>query len=137
MLSVYDLPTLNATFNGLSFIFLFTGYMFIRHGNRKAHKFCMLTAVVITLLFLTSYLIYHAEVGSVRFTGQGWIRTVYFIILISHTILAMVNVPLVIITLVRAFREKFANHKKIARWTFPLWMYVSLTGVVIYVMLYH
>ncbi|RMG42799.1 MAG: DUF420 domain-containing protein, partial [Methanobacteriota archaeon] len=100
------------------------------------HKKCMIAALISSFLFLTSYLIYHYQVGSVAFTGQGWIRSVYFTILISHTILAMVIVPLVILTVTRAFKSRFARHKKIARWTLPLWMYVSVTGVVIYLMLY-
>ena len=101
------------------------------------HRAFMIAALVTSSLFLVSYLYYHAHVGSVRFQGQGWSRPVYFTILISHTILAAVVVPMVIITLSRALRERFDRHRAIARWTYPVWMYVSITGVVVYVMLYH
>src|SRR5262245_42819678 len=101
-----------------------------------AHRACMIAAVVTSSLFLICYLYYHAHVGSVRFPGQGWVRPVYFSILISHTILAAVVVPLVIVTLMRGLRGRFDRHRAIARWTFPIWLYVSITGVVIYVMLY-
>jgi uncharacterized membrane protein YozB (DUF420 family) len=102
-----------------------------------AHRALMLSAVLTSSLFLVCYLYYHAHVGSVRFHGQGWSRPVYFTILVSHTILAAAVVPLVIITLIRAFRERFDRHRAIARWTYPVWLYVSVTGVVVYVMLYH
>src|SRR5437763_3639054 len=109
----------------------------IKQGRMAMHRALMLAALATSSLFLVSYLYYHAHVGSVHFQGQGWSRPVYFSILISHTILAAAIVPLVIITLSRALRERFDRHRKIARWTFPLWLYVSVTGVVIYVMLYH
>ncbi len=131
------LPTLNAILNATSGIFLFAGYRFIRRKRIKQHKFCMLAAVTTSILFFISYLYYHYHAGSKPFTGQGPIRTIYFIILISHTILAVINVPFVIITLTRALKEKFDQHARIARWTFPLWMYVSITGVIVYLMLYH
>jgi len=136
LIAISDLPTLNAALNSLSAVFLFTGYLFIRARKIDAHRRCMLGAVLCSTLFLTSYLIYHYEVGSVRFQGQGWIRPVYFTILITHTILAAAVVPLALITLTRALREKFDAHRRIARWTLPIWLYVSVTGVVVYWMLY-
>ncbi len=136
MLTLSDLPTLNATLNGISFAILLTGYYFIRQGKITAHKTCMLSALAASILFLTSYLVYHYNVGSVRFTKEGWIRPVYFTILISHTILAVTVVPLAVVTLYRAWKEKFTKHVKIARWTLPIWLYVSVTGVIIYLMLY-
>ncbi|HKJ68728.1 MAG TPA: DUF420 domain-containing protein [bacterium] len=131
------LPTINAILNGLSAVLLSLGYGFIRRGNMRVHKRFMIAAFGVSALFLISYLIYHAQVGSTAFTGQSWIRPVYFFILITHIILAAVIVPLAIITLIRALRERFALHKKIARWTLPVWLYVSVTGVLVYVMLYH
>ena len=130
------LPDLNASLNALSFVFLSSGYLFIRRKRVSAHCACMLAACVTSLIFLVSYLTYHSKVGSVRFPGQGWVRPVYFSILISHTVLAATIVPLALVTLRRAFREEFAAHRRIARWTFPIWAYVSVTGVVVYVMLY-
>lgn len=138
MISVSDLPHLNAALNSASAIFLVLGYRFIRRKRIKQHKICMLTAVTVSILFFISYLIYHYNVGSRPFQGQGWIRPVYFAILLSHTVLAVVNVPIVIVTLIRAFQEKFDQHARLAsRFTFPLWLYVSVTGVIVYVMLYH
>ena len=136
MISVSQLPTLNAALNSLSAVFLFAGYLFIRAKNRDAHRLCMLAAFTCSILFLISYLVYHFQVGSVGFKGQGWIRPVYFTILITHTLLATAVVPLALITLVRALREQFAAHRRIARWTLPVWLYVSVTGVVVYLMLY-
>ena len=130
------LPALNATLNGTSAVLIAIGRALIRRRRVLAHRSCMIAAVVTSSLFLISYLYYHWQVGSVRFQGQGWIRTVYFAILLSHTVLAVVVVPLVIVTLARGLRERFDRHKKIARWTYPIWLYVSVTGVVIYVMLY-
>jgi len=135
-MSIYDLPTLNAALNGTSAILLALGYRFIRRREIAAHRACMLAAFVVSILFLTSYLVYHAQVGSVRFPGTGTVRAVYFAILISHTILAALVPFLAICTLYRALRGEFARHRRIARWTFPVWLYVSITGVVIYVMLY-
>jgi uncharacterized membrane protein YozB (DUF420 family) len=129
-------PVINATLNGTSGVLLLVGRGFIKRGKIAAHRALMITALVSSSLFLTSYLYYHYHVGSVRFQGQGWSRPVYFTILISHTILAIAIVPMVIITLVRALRERFDRHRAIARWTFPLWMYVSVTGVIVYFMLY-
>ncbi len=128
---------LNATLNASSAVLLSTGYWMIRHGRVLAHKSCMGLAFLSSTAFLVSYLLYHARVGSVAFRGQGWIRPVYFTLLASHTILAVAIVPLAVITLSRALREQFDRHKRIARWTLPLWLYVSVTGVVIYFMLYH
>jgi len=136
LISTAQLPTLNAALNCLSAVFLFAGYLLIRAKNRDAHRACMLAAFACSMLFLISYLVYHFQVGSVGFKGQGWIRPVYFTILITHTILATAVVPLALITLVRALREKFDAHRRIARWTLPIWLYVSVTGVVVYLMLY-
>ena len=130
-------PALNATLNGASAVLLLIGRGLILRGRMAAHRAVMITALASSSLFLGSYLYYHYHVGSVRFQGQGWSRPVYFTILISHTILAAAIVPLVIITLSRALRERFDRHQAIARWTWPLWMYVSVTGVIVYFMLYH
>jgi uncharacterized membrane protein YozB (DUF420 family) len=130
-------PTLNAMLNATSAIFLLTGYLFIRRKNVNAHRLCMLAAVTASVLFLICYLIYHYNVGSTKFQGPDWARTVYFIILIPHTILAAAMVPFVILTLVRALRNQFDKHRRIARWTFPVWLFVSVTGVIVYFMLYH
>lgn len=130
-------PVINASLNGASTVLLLTGRWFIGKGRVASHRAAMITAVVTSTLFLTSYLYYHAHVGSVHFQGTGWSRPVYFTILISHVTLAVVIVPLVIITLTRALRARFDRHRAIARWTFPLWLYVSVTGVLVYFMLYH
>jgi putative membrane protein len=130
-------PALNAALNGSSALLLLAGRWFIAHGRMAVHRRFMIAALITSGLFLISYLYYHAHVGSVHFQGQGWSRPVYFAILISHTILAALVVPMVIVTLSRALRERFDRHRAIARWTFPVWMYVSVTGVVVYVMLYH
>jgi uncharacterized membrane protein YozB (DUF420 family) len=135
-MNVQSLPILNACLNATSTAFLLAGLYFIRKGNRRVHRAMMLTALSASVLFLLSYLVYHAQVGSVRFTGEGWIRQAYFSILITHTILAMALPVLAGVTLVRALRERFDRHRAIARWTLPVWLYVSVTGVVIYVMLY-
>ncbi len=135
-MSVTDLPLVNAILNSTSTLFLLLGYYFIRQKKKVAHRKAMITALVTSCLFLVSYLIYHYNVGSVKFTGQGIVRTIYFAILISHTIFAVAIPPLAIITLVRALRERFDRHKVIARWTLPIWLYVSVTGVVVYLMLY-
>jgi uncharacterized membrane protein YozB (DUF420 family) len=135
-MTIGALPTLNALLNSLCAVLLLLGFVFIRQGRINAHRLCMAAALVTSTVFLTSYLIYHAHVGSKPFLGTGWIRPVYFTILISHTILAAAIVPLVIVTLIAALRGRFERHRAIARWTWPLWMYVSVTGVVIYLMLY-
>ena len=130
-------PAVNATLNGSSAVLLLIGRWFIGRGRISIHRAFMIAALVTSSAFLVSYLYYHAHVRSVHFQGQGWSRPVYFSILISHTILAAVVVPMVIMTLSRALRERFDRHRAIARWTFPVWMYVSVTGVIVYVMLYH
>ena len=135
-MEVTDLPALNACLNSISTILLGAGFYFIRRREIARHRMSMIAAFVCSCLFLTSYLIYHYHVGSIPFTGQGWIRPVYFTILITHIVLAATIPPLALITLYRAWRGQFDRHKRIARWTWPLWMYVSVTGVVIYVMLY-
>src|SRR5262245_758893 len=137
MLALADLPILNAVLNTLSAILLSAGYRFIRRRQITAHKRCMLAACATSALFLISYLTYHYGVGSMPFRGQGWVRPLYFTILISHTILAAAIVPLAIMTLFRAWKADFNRHVRIARWTLPIWFYVSLTGVIIYIMLYH
>jgi len=128
---------LNATLNAASACLLATGYFFIRTGHILAHKTCMVFAFFSSSVFLGSYLLYHARVGSVRFQGHGWIRPFYFTLLTSHTLLAAAIVPLAILTLSRAVRGQFDRHRTIARWTFPIWLYVSVTGVVVYILLYH
>jgi uncharacterized membrane protein YozB (DUF420 family) len=130
------LPTLNAMLNGTSAVLLLLGYYSIRQRRIPAHKTCMLLALTSSTFFLISYLIYHWQVGSVRFRGTGIIRVVYFSILSSHTLLAAVIVPLALTTLYRAWKKRFDKHKRIARWTLPIWLYVSITGVMIYWMLY-
>lgn len=129
-------PVINATLNACSAVLLVIGRTLIGRKNVTAHRAVMLTALGTSTLFLISYLYYHAHVGSVHFQGMGWSRPLYFTILTSHTILAAVIVPMVIITLSRALRQRFDRHRAVARWTFPLWLYVSVTGVVIYLMLY-
>ncbi len=131
------LPSLNATLNLTAAILIGTGFYFIKRKNIHAHKLCMVAALMVSALFLTSYLFYHYHVGSVRFTKQGWIRSVYFPLLISHTLLAAIVLPMVLRTAFLSFKGRFASHVRIARWTFPVWMYVSVTGVVVYLLLYH
>jgi uncharacterized membrane protein YozB (DUF420 family) len=134
--SLRDLPTLNAVLNASSALLLLTGYLLIRRGRREAHRRVMLAAFACSALFLVSYLVYLAQVGSVHFQGQGPIRAVYFTILLSHTVLAVAIVPLVLVTLTRALQARFDRHRRLARITLPLWAYVSVTGVVVYWMLY-
>ena len=136
MIEISDLPTVNATLNTISAILLTIGYILIRQRKVEAHKRCMLAAFAVSVLFLISYVIYHANAGSTPFTRQGWIRPVYFTILISHIILAFVIVPLALRTLYLAWRERFEQHRRIAKITLPVWLYVSITGVLIYIMLY-
>lgn len=130
-------PTVDAILNTLSAVSLTMGYYFIRRRNVQAHRVCMLTAVATSSLFLICYLTYHYFHGTTRFPGHGLVRGVYFAILGTHTILAAAIVPLVIVTLYRALRERFDLHRRMARWTLPIWIYVSITGVVVYLMLYH
>lgn len=136
LLPLYALPLLNALLNSLSALLLCSGYIAIRRRAVSFHKTCMLAACVTSTLFLISYLTYHYHVGSKPFTAQGNIRLVYFTILISHTILAAAIVPLVVLTLIRAWKAQWQRHRRLARWTLPLWLYVSVTGVIIYLLLY-
>ena len=136
-MDVSYLPAVNATLNGTSALLLIAGRALIAQKRVVAHRRVMIATVITSTVFLISYLIYHSQVGSVRFQGQGWVRPLYFGILLTHTILAIVIVPMVLVTLTRGLRGNFARHRAIARWTFPLWLYVSVTGVVVYVMLYH
>jgi uncharacterized membrane protein YozB (DUF420 family) len=129
-------PKINATLNGCSAILLVTGRTLIAKGKIAAHRAVMVTAFATSSIFLCSYLYYHYHVGSVHFRGTGWSRPLYFSILISHTTLAVVIVPMILITLTRGLRQQFDRHQAIARWTFPLWLYVSVTGVIVYLMLY-
>lgn len=129
-------PALNASLNGTSAVFLLTGRVLIAKKRMLAHRFCMIAAVAASSLFLACYVFFHYKVGNILFLGQGWSRPVYFSILISHVILAIVIVPLAVITLTRGLNGRYAQHRTIARWTWPLWMYVSVTGVVVYFMLY-
>ena len=131
-----DLPTLNAVLNTASVFLLMAGWALVRRGRRDAHRLAMLGALATSAAFLASYLVYHFGVGSVRFTGQGAIRAVYFTVLLSHTVLAAAIVPLVLVTVVRALRGRFDAHRAVARYTLPLWLWVSASGVVVYWMLY-
>lgn len=131
------LPALNAILNATSGILIIIGYVMIRRKKVAAHRACMIGAVSASIIFLISYLIYHFNVGATRFVGTGWSRPFYFTVLISHTILAVMLVPFVVVTLRRALKGDFARHRKVARWTFPMWVYVSITGVIVYFMLYH
>jgi uncharacterized membrane protein YozB (DUF420 family) len=127
---------LNATLNGTSAVLLIAGYVAIRSGKVAVHKALMISAFVVSTAFLISYLAYHYRVGHVAFQGQGWIRPVYFTLLLTHTVLAAVIVPMILVTLRRAWLERFDKHRVIARWTLPLWIYVSVTGVIVYLMVY-
>ena len=131
-----NLPALNASLNGTSGVLLILGYIFIRQRKLKAHAICMLGAFFTSIVFLIFYLVYHYFAGSTAFLGEGWIRGLYFAILISHIVLAIMIVPLAIVTVARGLKENFDKHRSIARWTLPLWLYVSITGVIIYLMLY-
>ena len=134
---MFSQPALNASLNGISALLLAGGYKAIRAGKRDVHKAFMISAFSVSTIFLVSYVIYHVRVRQVvLFQGQGWIRPVYFTLLLSHTILAIVIVPLILITLRRAWLEKFDKHRLIARWTLPLWFYVCVTGVIVYLMVY-
>jgi putative membrane protein len=135
-LPISSLPTVNACLNSASAVLLLAGYRFIRRREIFRHRACMILAFVCSSAFLFFYIYYHSHVGVVRFTGQGWIRPVYFTLLTTHTILAVAILPLAILTLTRALQERFDRHRRIARWTLPLWLYVSVTGVIIYWLLY-
>ena len=135
-MEIADLPAVNAVLNGTAAIFLTAGYILIRRGQQALHKRCMLAALTTSALFLVSYVVYHLNVGSRPFPGQGPIRVVYFTILITHVILAATIVPLALVTAARGLGAQYQRHVRIARWTLPIWLYVSVTGVVIYLMLY-
>ncbi|HXR03886.1 MAG TPA: DUF420 domain-containing protein [Verrucomicrobiae bacterium] len=141
-MTIHDLPAVNASLNGLSAIFLTAGYVFIRGRNQIAHRNCMVAAFVTSICFLACYLTYHGyriwvlHIGPTRFLEPKWFRPIYLVILGTHTVLAGVIVPLILITLWRAKKQRFELHKRIARWTWPLWMYVSVTGVAVYLLLY-
>jgi putative membrane protein len=136
-MDVRDLPALNALLNTTSAVLLAAGYRLIRQGRREAHRKAMTAALAVSALFLASYLVYHAQVGSVKFTKTGWVRPVYFTILISHTVLAACVAPMALVTVWRAWKGRFERHRRLARITLPLWLYVSVTGVIVYLMLYH
>ena len=137
-MTVSDLPPINASLNALSAVFLAAGFVFIRRKNMIAHRKCMVSAFTTSAVFLGCYLTYHFSVRAVtKFSGQGWIRPIYFSLLISHVLLAMIILPLAFVTLTRGLSQRFDAHRKIARWTWPIWMYVSVTGVLVYLMLYH
>jgi uncharacterized membrane protein YozB (DUF420 family) len=135
-MTVQDLPTLNACLNSTALVLLLSGFAAIRRGRKDVHRLCMVSAFIVSTLFLVSYLYYHAHVLHTPFTGQGWIRPLYFFILITHILLAALVPFLALITLYRAVKGQFEKHKAIARWTFPIWVYVSVTGVAVYVILY-
>ena len=136
LLPLASLPAVNASLNAACTVFLLLGFAFIRNGKIRYHRFCMIVAFLCSTVFLCFYLWFHFHAGVIRFGGQGWIRPVYLTILITHTTLAVVIVPLILITLSRALRERFDRHRAIARWTLPLWLYVSVTGVIVYWLLY-
>jgi putative membrane protein len=135
-MNLSDLPAVNASLNGLSALFLTAGFYFIRRKNQSAHRNCMVAAVCTSTLFLVSYLTYHSQAGRTVFREPQWFRPIYLTLLLTHTVLAVVIVPMVLATLSRALRGRFELHRKLARWTWPLWIYVSVTGVLIYVLLY-
>ena len=135
-MTVHSLPAVNATLNAISTVLLVTGYVLIRGRHIAMHRRCMIAACVTSSLFLVCYVTYHAQVGSVRFTRQGFVRPLYFTILITHVTLAVTVLPLAIVTLSRGLKKRFDRHRAIARWTLPIWLYVSVTGVLVYVLLY-
>jgi uncharacterized membrane protein YozB (DUF420 family) len=136
-MTVHDLPAVNASLNALSAVWLSAGYLFIRAGNKAAHRNCMVAAFFTSVLFLACYLTYHATVKTLtHFVQPAWFRPIYLVILLTHTVLAVVIVPLILVTLHRAWKQRFEAHRRIARWTLPLWLYVSVTGVVVYLLLY-
>ena len=135
-MTVHDLPAVNASLNAISGVLLFAGYLLIRRRRIAQHRRCMIAAFAASTLFLVCYIIYHAQVGSVRFTRQGFVRPLYYTILITHVTLAAAVLPLAIITLSRGLKARYDRHRAIARWTLPIWLYVSVTGVLVYVLLY-
>ena len=136
MISIHDLPAVNASLNALSGVLLLIGYVLIRARRIAAHRAVMITAFATSSLFLICYLVYHAQVGSVPFTRHGVVRPLYFTILITHVLLAATVPPLALVTITRGLKGRYPQHRRIARWTFPFWMYVSVTGVLVYVLLY-
>ena len=136
MLSISDLPAVNASLNFVSTIFIATGWYFIRRGAWRRHVACMITALFSSTLFLVGYVVYHIQVGEKSSGYTGWIAAIYFPILASHILLAVITLPLVILTLIPVFRRRWDRHRRIARWTMPIWLYVSVTGVLVYLMLY-
>ncbi|MGH7571862.1 MAG: DUF420 domain-containing protein [Gemmatimonadota bacterium] len=137
MIEVHDLPAVNAALNSLAAVLLVVGHLFARRGRIDRHRLCMGAALVVSTLFLASYVVYHVQAGSVRFTAGGWPRAAYYAILVTHVPLAAAILPLALVTAARGLRGSVAAHVRIARWTWPLWLYVSVTGVLIYLMLYH
>jgi len=135
-MEIQDLPALNAALNATAGVFISIGYLFVRQGHQTAHKRCMLAALATSTLFLVSYVVYHASAGSRPYQGEGLSRIVYFTILITHVVLAATVLPLAIVTLTRGLKGRFPAHRAIARWTLPIWLYVSVTGVLVYVLLY-
>ena len=135
-MTVQDLPSVNATLNAIATCFIVSGIIFIKSGNKRAHAACMITALIVSAAFLTCYLIYHYSYPTTKFTHEGWLKIIYFIILFTHIPLAILSLPLIILTVIPAIRRKFEKHKKFARWTYPIWLYVSVTGVLVYLMLY-
>ncbi|MDA7605292.1 DUF420 domain-containing protein [Verrucomicrobiales bacterium] len=135
-MTVQDLPVVNATLNAIATCFIVSGIILIKRGNKRAHALCMITALIISAAFLTCYLIYHYSYPTTKFTHQGWPKIIYFIILFTHIPLAMLSLPMIILTVIPAIRRKFEKHKRFAKWTYPVWLYVSVTGVLVYLMLY-
>ena len=135
-MTVQDLPVVNATLNAIATCFIVSGIILIKKGNKRAHALCMITALIISAAFLTCYLIYHYSYPTTKFTHEGWPKIIYFIILFTHIPLAMLSLPMIILTVIPAIRRKFEKHKRFARWTYPVWLYVSVTGVLVYLMLY-
>ncbi len=135
-MTLADLPAVNACLNGLSAVFLTIGYVFIRQQKQTAHRNCMIAAFITSTVFLTFYLIYHYNAGRTVFQNPAWFRPIYLILLLTHTVLAVVIVPLILLSMHRGLKGRYELHKKISRWTWPLWMYVSVTGVIIYLLLY-
>ncbi len=135
-MSVTDLPAINAFLNGFCTLFLVLGFVYIKRGDIETHRKCMIAALIVSVLFLVSYLIYHSQVGSVPYPHRDWTRPIYFAILIPHIVLAAVNVPFICVLVWRAFKSEFDRHRRLARWVWPSWIFVSVTGVTIYLMLY-
>ena len=135
-MTVQDLPVVNATLNATATVLLLLGFTFIKAGLKKAHIITMCTALVVSAAFLTCYLVYHYYVGHVKFAGTGFVQTFYYVLLLTHVVLAVVSLPMIIMTVIPAIGQRFDRHKRMARWTFPVWLYVSVTGVIVYLMCY-